>query len=329
MTPDAVAAPGVESANPMDPALAPSIVATFLAPATQCNQRCPRCAITEVFREPVHEFDLLPEHYVQFLEGFRNAGVPIAMTCFQGYEVTLPRSWPYVEAVFGFAKRHGIRRSFVTNGMLLHKRTDRILDLQPHRIAVSLDGSSAHINDRIRGLAGAFESTVRSLQSFIQAAPDFRQRLAVVSILYPTNLESLLAMPTLLRRLGVSHWILGFELEAVGTSVRPALSPDTLAKKLKELQTASRKAGLACHVGDEFDYLSTARDARSLESHHVSDPDFWFRLDPRGHVRIGHEIAEPWNPSYRRWDPARDDPIALVNYMRRAEEYCARADVIR
>ena len=75
------------------------VTLTFIAPARNCNQNCPGCAIA-LRDEPVHEFDLTPEDYVKFASDIYDAGIPIQAISFQGYEVTLPRSWPYLEAVF-------------------------------------------------------------------------------------------------------------------------------------------------------------------------------------------------------------------------------------
>ena len=182
---------------------------TLLAPADRCNQACPACFITEVAREPVHRFDLSPEDYAQFVSDFVESEHDIQTVSFAGYEVTLPAAWPYVEAAFSVAIRHGLRRSFITNGMLLSKWTDRIDALDLHQITVSLDGATAAENDRLRGLPGAFGATVRSVTRFAEAAPRFRSRLVVASCLYDdANVASLEEMPRLLASLGIRGWTL-------------------------------------------------------------------------------------------------------------------------
>ena len=207
----------------------PPVEMTFLAPADRCNQSCPACAITEVVGEPVQRFELSPQHYSRFVECFVEAEIPILTVSFQGYEVTLPRSWPYVEAVFRVAQKHGLRRFFVTNGMLLHKWTDRILDLDVGRINVSLDGATSEVNDPIRGLPGAFEATLQSMRTFLSRAPRYRSRLVVGSIVHDeTNFRSLFGMPALLRSLGLSRWVLGFGLARIEGRVHPVTDPATL-----------------------------------------------------------------------------------------------------
>ena len=304
----------------------PPVLLTFLVPADRCNQRCPSCYITEVVREPVNGFDLAPADYVRFIEQLLDADVPLLAINFQGYEVTLPRSWPYVEAVFRFAQRHQIRRSFITNGMLLHKYSDRIEVLDPIRISVSLDGSAPDVNDRLRGLSGAFSATVRSLRSFLESAPRFRDRLAVCSCLYgDTNFESLLRMPRLLNDWGVTRWALAFELVHREGRVRPASEPAQLRDRLSQLRAAAHACGVACFVNDEFDHFGEEGDPTELGARKMFDPEFLYRFDPTGHVRVGSEMLGVWDASLaRQWDPERGDAVQVTGYREAVQRYWRR-----
>ena len=131
----------------------PPVVLSFLAPAVRCNQRCPACILDQI-GEPVSEVGLAPADYGLFVEQFVEAKVPIRSVTFQGYEVTLPASWPYLEVAFAVAREHEVARDFITNGMLLHKWTDRVEALDPQRISVSLDGSDPQTTTRSAGSEG-------------------------------------------------------------------------------------------------------------------------------------------------------------------------------
>ena len=292
----------------------PPVVLTFLAPADRCNQRCPACILDQV-GDPVTRFDLEPRHYAHWLEQFVAAGIPILSISFQGYEVTLPRSWPYVEAVFATARRHGLRRSFVTNGMLLHRWTDRIVDLSPARVAVSLDGSSAEVNDRIRGLEGAFDATWRSTRRFLERAPEFRDRLAIVSTLYgQRNFPSLLSMPQLLRDAGVSRWIVSCELRLRQRTVQPSHPTRLLSNWFAELRRAAEAANLRFHVSDEFGLLEGEERVRT-QARHLFNLDFLYRLDPTGGVRTGSDVLHTWDDArVRRWNPCTDDAVDVSGH---------------
>ena len=293
------------------------VILTFLAPASRCNQRCPRC-ILDLGGEPVREFDLTPDDFGRFVSEFLEAGVPVHSVSFQGYEITLPESWPYLERVFEVARAAGVRRSFITNGMLLAKHVDRIVDLDPVRIAVSLDGGTPDANDAIRGLAGAFHATLRSVKRFVEAAPKYRSRVSVVSCLHKgRNYQSLLQLPARLRDLGIEHWLLGFEVGPQGARFAPLQERSELETQLGALRQAADACGLQFYVNDEFGFVSE-RSAQAVRARRVFDPDFLVRLDPSGHVRVGHEVLELWREDEaRRWVPGQRSAVGVMRYWER------------
>ena len=292
----------------------PPIALTFLAPADRCNQRCPRCYLTEVVHEPVHETTLGPLDFAHLVHELVGEDMAILSVAFQGYEVTLPRSWPYVEATFAAAAEHGLRRSFITNGMLLHKVADRVDALDPARISVSLDGADATVNDRLRGLEGAFEATLRSLRVFLKKAPRFQERLVIASCLYDEdNFRSLLALPLLARELGLQRWALSLELREQDGRARPCAAPSTVTRWIRELSQAAAAHGVECHVNDEFGFFEGLDP--TLPIHRVFNANFLYRVEPSGHIRVGHEILDVWDPaSARPWHPGVDRAIDVVEY---------------
>ena len=299
-----------------------AITLTFLAPAERCNQHCPNCYITEVAKEPVQTFDRTPEDYARFVQDFLDVAIPVLSVKFQGYEVTLPRSWAYLEAVFRLAQLHDIRRGFITNGMLLHRWTDRIQALDPARITVSLDGASAAINDRFRGLAGAFEATTTSVRRFLEAAPEFSERLAVASVLRDEDgFRSLLEMPEVLSRLRISRWLVSLELELVSGVVRPRGTLTNVTERFEALQNAAEREGIRFHASDEAGSLPP-ETAERVQVHRPPTPDLFYRLHPTGGVQIGDEIFQPWSEDQViQWNPARDNAVDAVGYWKAATAF--------
>ena len=293
-----------------------AVFLSFLAPAVSCNQRCPSCYLTEVVREPVHEFELDPADFARFVEQFVEAGAPLGAVMFQGYEVTLPQSWRYLEAVFEVAKRHRIPATFITNGMLLDRWTERIDMLDPAAITISLDGADSLTNDRLRGLSGAFDATLRSTRSFLTRLPRFRERLSVASILYDdANVSSLRAMPRLLRDLGILQWKVGYELQLKNGRCEPAQPLTTVVGWAAELAAEASSMGVDFHTSDEFDRLGDT-DTGSMEVRRLFDPGRLFRVDPLGYVRSGRQILDEWNPDgAARWDPRRDHAAVVSGWL--------------
>ena len=296
----------------------PPIALTFLAPADRCNQSCPACIIDRV-GEPTRSFELSPDDYVLIVRQILEADVPILSIAFQGYEVTLPRSWPYVEAVFEEANRHNLRKSFITNGMLLHKWTDRIQTLQPDRITVSLDGADPEINDPIRGLDGAFHATTSSLRRFIEAAPDLRERLKVTSTLFDdANADSLRRMPALLRELGIPLWSITVELHLVNGREQPAQPLPTLQRWIEPLRGAADAGGIDIQITDLFGFLG--EDGTETTERKLYGANFLVRVEPAGFVRVGEEIIEAFDPeNARRFHPGAQHILDVIDYRPRAE----------
>ena len=294
----------------------PGLILTFLAPAARCNQRCPACFLTEVSGEPVAEFDLSPADFARFFEQVVGGGHSVAGITFQGYEVTLPRSWPYVEAVAEAARSRGVPWSFVTNGMLLAKHVRSIEALDPRRISVSLDGATAAVNDRLRGVSGALETTLSSVRRFSDALPEFTSRLAVVSTLYDEeNVASLRQMPRLLRDLGITRWSLGFELVARAGKVGPARPAETLRSWIDELRAIAKEHDVVAHCTDEFGALSKSRPRRGAERGRPADSSRIVRVDPSGSVRVGRELLEVWDEGrVDRWRPNDEHAAEFLSH---------------
>ena len=301
----------------------PPVTLAFLAPAEQCNQRCLNCYITDVGEEPVHSFDLEPDAFAVFVRQFLDEGIPILSVKFQGFEVTLPRSWPYLEAVFRLAQARGVRRSFVTNGMLLHKWANRVEALDIARISISVDGSSAEVNDRFRGLSGAFEATTKSVARFISAVPSYRDRLVVASLLRPGgNFESLLKMPELLQSLGVQHWVVSVELGMVEGKVRPLLEQSEAIDRLGQLQRRATEVGISVHVSDEYGSLSTSDGADELNVHTIPEQRFFYRFYPTGDIHIGKDVFGKWSSErVVRWQPSGKTAPEVVRYRKSATDW--------
>ena len=296
----------------------PPVILAALAPAPSCNQRCPQCLI-DLLREPARQFGLRPADYARFVEQFIEARIPIVSATFQGFEVTLSRSFPYVEAMFSAAHGHGIWRGFVTNGMLLAKRTSQIVALDVDGISVSLDGASPEVNDPIRGLKGAFDRALAGLGGFLDGAPHFVERIEFASTVYDeTNARSLVGMPKLLKRFGIRSWSISCALEVQDGTAQKALR---LREWIPDLLDAADAEGIHAYTSDEFGFFE--EDERSiLRARNVFNPDFMYRLDPVGYVRSGKGVLDVWDPrTAARWDPRTDNAVDTVGYWGKAAPF--------
>ena len=67
-----------------------------------------------------------------------------------------------------FLNKKNIQFSYSTNGLLLKKYVNHILDDPPHMISVSLDGYTPDLHDEIRGLKGSWQKALDGLETLIE-----------------------------------------------------------------------------------------------------------------------------------------------------------------
>ena len=243
---------------------------------------------------------MTPEDYVKFASDIYDAGIPIQAISFQGYEVTLPRSWPYLEAVFRKFGALGAYQGFVTNGMLLHRYAQAIRDLNIARIGISIDGSDAETNDHFRGLRGALKGTTDSIRKFLEAAPECAEKITIASVIWgDQNAESLTRMPKLIRALGLEKWMLSNELAATPSG---SLEPKAIRWDVIEKCRAAAEEGVDIYISDEFGYIDKNNE-RTVNVRQLMDQNAFLRLVPTGHVYCGKEALGPTTSDTLKWTP--------------------------
>ncbi len=134
-----------------------------------CPFRCGHC-YSESGRRPSEQLRLAQlNRVVDVFLGLR----PIPKIVFTGGEPLL------VDGVLDLARRlriGGAEISLYTSGWRLdHDRTEAIAELF-NRVAVSLDGADAEVNDFVRERVGAFATATRALELFDGVAADRRRR---------------------------------------------------------------------------------------------------------------------------------------------------------
>jgi radical SAM protein with 4Fe4S-binding SPASM domain len=121
------------------------------------------------------------------------------------------------------AKAHGMATSVFTNGSLIDAELARsIVASGLDRLSVSIDGPNAAIDDRARGVPGAFDRAlraIRSLKSEQRQAGPATPHLAIHCTLSANNFTSLPDMVDLARSLGVGRIVFQY-VSSVGHETR-------------------------------------------------------------------------------------------------------------
>jgi uncharacterized Fe-S cluster-containing radical SAM superfamily protein len=293
---------------------------TLVLPAANgCNLKCPFCLIDQ--REEIAETHLRPDDYARFVEE-TSERFPIFAVGIQGYEPLLPEAVPYTKSILAAGQNSDVKTTLVTNGVFLSDTVEMLAALPPSKIAVSIDGASAHIHDRVRGVAGAWEASVKGIRRAIEILTP-QTRVAVNSVLLPSKRQYLDDMPARLADMGIDDWIIT-PLIRIGSNQigGPIDRRNRIVQDLIRLQEAADLAGIRFTVDDEFDHLGREADEdcrralRSLSVRTLPKNVELIRMTPSGQCSVGADVLKKMPPDAPRWRPGDQnagDFIALLD----------------
>lgn len=121
-----------------------------------CNQNCLHCC--NAFRRD--HVDISLERAKQIVDELCLAG--ITRIVLSGGE---PLLYKHIFELAHYIKQNNIELCFSTNGLLMEKYKDQLVELNPLKMIVSLDGFSENSHDKFRGVKGCFNSIIRSVDA--------------------------------------------------------------------------------------------------------------------------------------------------------------------
>jgi len=123
----------------------------------RCNLKCVHCYAQAT--ERAHQRELSTEQGMRLIEDLAGFGVPVLL--FSGGEPLARKDLPQLAR---HAVEKGMRAVISTNGTLITEATARTLkDIGLSYVGISLDGMEP-INDRFRGVKGAFQSAIKGIR---------------------------------------------------------------------------------------------------------------------------------------------------------------------
>jgi MoaA/NifB/PqqE/SkfB family radical SAM enzyme len=301
-----------------DQSLPPGVFITFVVPAPDgCNLKCAFCVVRQ--RREITEDHLQPIDLARFIhEAVRR--IPIFALAIQGYEPLLPASRDYTQSILATGQLLGLPTTFVTNGVFLRNSVEWLATLRPDTIAVSLDAALPAAHDRIRGVTGAWASTVDGVRRAVEILSP-STTIAVASVLASSH-KPLEGVPSLLRNLGVAHWIIT-PLQKIGRDHPggPVGDRGKLYKNLLILQQAADDAGIRLTIDDELDCLrhnlAVARRPELARLHVRTLPEGvdLIRLTPSGQCSMNRDILRQVTPAALRWRPGEMDASRFIESL--------------
>ncbi len=149
----------------------------FLQLNQRCNLKCTHCVFYKLNDDDRAQY--LPlDRRLSLMSEFKMLGGETLVTC--GGEPMLDVE-DYFAAMRG-AQDRGLKAFSVINGTKVSTEAmaDRMMDEGPSEITVSLDGHTPEINDKHRGVKGAFRAATRALRLLLEA----RQRSGIAKPIY-------------------------------------------------------------------------------------------------------------------------------------------------
>lgn len=118
-----------------------------------------------------------------------------------------PMMHPKFRQILEYLNNYPLKKYFVTNGMLMDKFIDDFFNFNVDIIAISLDGASPEINDKIR-LKGDFTKIIANIESIVARRNELRVTypyMNFVTTLMKDNLEELPKMVKLAHDIGIEE----------------------------------------------------------------------------------------------------------------------------
>ena len=127
-----------------------------------CNLRCRHCYMDSDGKK--YKDELTTDEAKQFIDDLAEFNVPVLL--FSGGEPLLRQDF---FALAEYAAQKGVRPTLSTNGTLITREVARrIKDIGVGYVGISLDGL-AEVNDKFRGVAGAYEKAMHGIENCVAA----------------------------------------------------------------------------------------------------------------------------------------------------------------
>ncbi len=275
---------------------------TMVLPAPfGCNLKCPFCAIAH--RKEAQTIKLLDESYCLFLLEV-SAKFVVSRFAIQGYEPLLPQSWPLTKRLLTLADHSDLGTALVTNGIQLRAKSKELSGLVDV-LTVSLDSFRPERHDELRGVKGAWKKTTDGIK---EAAQYFNKDLQVASVLFPGGATDLVEMPALLRKLGVSEWVVAPVLNfSNGVQL---VCREEVHDSLILLDESASKEGVHLYLSDELRHVTSNELFNTMNVKSLEDTDYIVRLSPDGTCSRGTEaLHEAIHAPV--WDQC-EDPVRFL-----------------
>ncbi|MFP4379995.1 MAG: radical SAM protein [Candidatus Sumerlaeia bacterium] len=196
----------IERSFPGGYALKPNLLTINIT--SRCNLRCSMCmqprgadGQDDSPTLGLRERELRPEEWIEVVDQAASAHPAFY---FSGGE---PLLYKGILDILRHIKKRGMIAALVTNGTVLERYAEELVDIGVDNVTISLDGPE-DVHDNIRSVAGTFgraTSGIRALHNARKQAGKEYPRTKVNSVILPDNIMRLLETYKIVRDLGVEE----------------------------------------------------------------------------------------------------------------------------
>jgi sulfatase maturation enzyme AslB (radical SAM superfamily) len=259
------------------------IIITAVLPGG-CNLGCPVCIVNK--RDERREKSYVTgDHLIAVLDAVRARGF-LGGAAIVGDEPLQDHCWPTAKAFLHHAIRNGRSpTAIITNGYNLIDFADQFVELRNTKVVISLDGVGK-THDELRQKAGAF---ARIQEGIAVLSDDVRERLAIASILMPSNLHAISEIIDFT----AAHLIPQLLLSPLLTSGRDeplTVHPKVMReawRTIPHLLDQANEAGVKLRLSDEFAMLGQWGEKLAetgIEIMAPKEPARLIRVDAAGRI---------------------------------------------
>ncbi|MBL8091636.1 MAG: radical SAM protein [Anaerolineales bacterium] len=159
-----------------------------------CNLKCEMCNHWRDTREP----PVSAERFKEVITELANMGTK--KIHISGGE---PMLRPHIPDFVEVASSSGIKVTMTTNGTLVTKeKAKRLVEGGLRGVNISIDSPNRKMHEKIRGVEGAFKSTVKAVQLFNRYKHKGKLTIRINTVVSRTNYQTLASLPDLAHELG-------------------------------------------------------------------------------------------------------------------------------
>ncbi|MFC2062002.1 radical SAM protein [Elusimicrobiota bacterium] len=252
-----------------NPAFAPMPEAVTLFLTHRCNLRCKMCGqwgdrgVTRKKEEVSANMSL--EDITKIIDDL--AGFKPNITLFGGEPLLHKKIIEIVKHI----KSRGMHCIMITNGLLLEKYADRLIDAGINELNISIDGPS-RIHDEIRGVEGLFNRINQGVRRIVNARKKRTPLINVQTTISEYNYKSLEEMLEVVESMGADsitfHHLIYLSQEDIditrqkypdlnpedweGFVAKPKIEPQALIESLNKINEAKKKYRFMINIYPNF-----------------------------------------------------------------------------